>query len=105
VPDLGPLRYVPSPGVPGVRVTVRRTDYAQEWTTAESVSIGLVCRAHHWFRRCLVLLPEPRALRQRTGARPELWPAQPSQGTERISGAWPPSTGGVQIVRFSRIAS
>jgi hypothetical protein len=38
------LRYVPSPGVPGVRVTVRRTDYAQEWTTADSVSIGLVWR-------------------------------------------------------------
>jgi hypothetical protein len=44
VPDLGPLRYVPSPGVPGVRVTVRRTDYAQEWTTANTVSIGLVWR-------------------------------------------------------------
>jgi hypothetical protein len=44
VPDLGPLRYVPSPGVPGVRVTVRRTDYAQEWSTADTVSIGLVWR-------------------------------------------------------------
>lgn len=44
LPDLGPWRYVPSPGVPGVRVTVRRTDYAQEWTTADSVSIGLVWR-------------------------------------------------------------
>ena len=44
VPDLGLLRYVPSPGVPGVRVTVRRTDYSQEWTTVNSVSIGLVWR-------------------------------------------------------------
>ena len=43
-PDLGALRYVPSPGVPGVRVTVRRTDYAHEWTTADAVSIGLVWR-------------------------------------------------------------
>jgi hypothetical protein len=27
-----------------VRVTVRRTDYAQEWSTADTVSIGLVWR-------------------------------------------------------------
>lgn len=44
LPDLGPLRYVPSPGVPGLRVTVRHTDYAQEWTTVNTVSIGLVWR-------------------------------------------------------------
>lgn len=44
LPDLGPLRYVPSPGVPGVRLTVRRTDYAHEWQTVNTVSIGLVWR-------------------------------------------------------------
>lgn len=44
LPDLGPSRYAPSPGVPGLRVTVRRTDYAHDWTTADSASIGLVWR-------------------------------------------------------------
>jgi len=44
LPDLDPLRYLPSPGVPGLRVTVRRTDYAHEWKTMDSVSIGLVWR-------------------------------------------------------------
>jgi len=42
-PDLGPIAYLAN-GVPGLRIELRRTDFAREWSSATTLTIGLVWR-------------------------------------------------------------